>query len=151
MTSCPETRGWGFLVILKKSSELRFGPRGGQSSWAQRDEPCVCWVYELRLGRLESWPKDDVGTVSIVKIVSLSLRLEKLKVKKKVKGFVPELKKVVIISGLFVNILHIHIFYVFVFWLYNILETQQTVIKCSFTLLRRVIASYRLVKFRFSN
>ena len=36
--------------------------------------------------------------VSIVKIVSLSPRVEKLKVKKKVKRFVPELKKVVSVS-----------------------------------------------------
>ena len=41
----------------------------------------------------------DVGTVSIVKIESLSPRVEKLKVKKVNKRFVPELKKVVSVSG----------------------------------------------------
>ena len=41
----------------------------------------------------------DVGTVSIIKIVSLSPRVEKLKVKKVNKRFVPELKEVVSVSG----------------------------------------------------
>ena len=39
------------------------------------------------------------GTVSIVKIVSLFPRVEKLKVKQVNKRFIPELKRVVSVSG----------------------------------------------------
>ena len=43
----------------------------------------VSWDWTLgRPVQLGSWMKDDVGTVSIVKIVSFSPRVEKLKVKK---------------------------------------------------------------------
>ena len=46
--------------------------------WARRVE---IWLWTGQPAR--GWVKDDVGTVSIVKIVSLSPRVEKLKVKKK--------------------------------------------------------------------
>ena len=79
MTSCPEAMGLGFWVILKKSSELRSKPRGGelilksgrgQSSCVLRDAPRVV---------------GSDGTVSIVKIVCVSPRVENLKVKKVIK------------------------------------------------------------------
>ena len=54
----PGSDGPGFLVILKKSSLLRFGP--GQVQLGLQDLPRVCWVSELRFeaGRSESslWP-----------------------------------------------------------------------------------------------
>ena len=64
MTSCPEAMGWDF----EKSSSLRFEPR--------RDQ--------LGLGGAPRVVGSD-GTVSIVKIVSLSPRVENLKVKKVIK------------------------------------------------------------------
>ena len=72
----PGSDGLGFLGILKKSSELRFGPRRIQLFAAGCTR--VGWVSKLRA---------DAGpTVSIVKIVSLSLLVSKnLKVKKVIK------------------------------------------------------------------
>ena len=81
MTSCPEAMGWGFWLIFEKRNELRyeprrseliFGPGRGQSSWWLRDAPRVV---------------GSDGAVSIVKIVCLSLspRVENLKVKKVIK------------------------------------------------------------------
>ena len=92
----PGSKGLGILVIIEKKqlrsdagrSELRFGPGRGQSSCGLQDAPRVCWVSELRLwtlGRpvqLGSWLKNDVETVTIVKVVSLYPHVEKLKVKK---------------------------------------------------------------------
>ena len=51
----------------------------------------------------------DVGTVSMVKIVSLSPRVEKLKVKKVDKRFVPELKKVVSVSRIPCIRIHVYV------------------------------------------
>ena len=74
----PGSDGLGFLVILNKS-ELRFALRRGklifgawrdQSSWGLRDAPRVVGSDE---------------TVSIVKIVSLSPRVENLNLKKVIK------------------------------------------------------------------
>ena len=76
--------GLGFLGILKKSSQLRFqfrqgvlifGARRGEASWDLRDAP---WVVGLD------------GTVSIVKIVCLSLSCRKPKSQEGNKSFVPE-------------------------------------------------------------
>ena len=77
----PGSDGLGFLGILKKSSELWFGPRRVQLFAAGC--ACVGWVSELRA---------DAGrTVSIVKIVSLSLSsCWKPKSQEGNKSFVPE-------------------------------------------------------------
>ena len=121
MTSCPEAMGWEFWRFLKKavSCDLNLGEgrpvvsyrmRGafvGSVSWdlnqgegspvvssGMRDAFVGSVSWDWNLGRpvqLGSWLKDDVGTVSIVKIMSLSSRVKKLKVKKKVnKRFIPE-------------------------------------------------------------
>ena len=100
----PGSDGQGILVTFEKSSQLKFGPGKSQSSCGLRDARRVCWVSELRFWL---WAESsageltvgDVGTVSIVKIVSLSPHVEKLKVKEKLnKRFVPELPKVVSVS-----------------------------------------------------
>ena len=99
MTSCPEARGWEFRWFLKKavswdlflgeaSWDLKMGKASpvyglrdahafvGSVSWDSDSGPRV---------QLGTWLKDDVGTVSIVKIVCLPLLVsKKLKVKKKV-------------------------------------------------------------------
>ena len=73
----PGSDGLGFLVILNKSSELRFGLRRSElifRTWARpvqfvdcRMRACVGWVSELRA--------DDGRTVSIEKLcLSLSCR-----------------------------------------------------------------------------
>ena len=104
MMSCPEAMGWEFSWFLKKA-ELRFRSGRGESNCGLRDTQRVCWVISWDfdsgpINQLGGWLKDDVGTVSIVKTVSLSPRAEKLEFKKKVyKRFVPELKKVVSVSG----------------------------------------------------
>ena len=78
MTSCPEARGREFWWFLEKavSWDLNLGvgsPAEGYEMLGQ----WVCWVSELRLNSgpassAGSWLKEDVGTVSVVKIVSLS-------------------------------------------------------------------------------
>ena len=66
----------------------------GEASWfLSLGEASPVWAY----GMLRGFVGSD-GTVSIVKIVSLSPRVEKLKVKEVNKCFVPELKRVVIVS-----------------------------------------------------
>ena len=85
MTSCPEAMGWDFLVFWKKQFVEIWDrtKRVGIRIWARPVQlfaaRCarVCWVTELRA---------DAGrTVSIVKIVYLSTRVENLKVKKVIK------------------------------------------------------------------
>ena len=73
-TSCPEAMGWGFRVIFEKKA-VSWDPNLDESSW----------VYEMR----RTWWGSD-GTVSIVKIVSLSPRVEKPKSREGNKSFVPE-------------------------------------------------------------
>ena len=68
MTSCSEAMGWGFWVIFEKKTELRPESRRGQLGL--RGAPRVVW---------------SDGTVSIVKIMSVSPRVENLKVKKVIK------------------------------------------------------------------
>ena len=96
MTSCPEARGGEFWWFLKKavSWDLSLGEIGWDSDLGEAS-PVV--VYGMRCAfvgsvswdsdsgprvQLGSWLKGDVGTVSVVKIVCLSPRVEKLKVKK---------------------------------------------------------------------
>ena len=86
MTSCPEAMAWGLVGILKKNQLLEiwdWAKRVRIRIWARPVQlfaaGCtrVCRVSELRA---------DAGrTVSIVKIVSLSPRVENLKVKKVIK------------------------------------------------------------------
>ena len=80
----PGSYGLGFLVILNKSRELRFGLRLSElifgPGWGQSS-------YSL-VGALRVVGSD--GTVSIVRIVSLSPRVEKPKLKEGNKSFVPE-------------------------------------------------------------
>ena len=109
MTSCPETMGWEFWWFLKKA--VSWFLNLGEASLAGYYGMRRAFFESVQLG---SWVKDDVGTVSIVKIVCLSPRVEKLKVKKINKRFVPELKKVVSVSGF----LCIWTFYIESFWPY---------------------------------
>ena len=101
MTSCPKARGLGILVIFfffekEESWDLSLG----EASWdlklgyGMHARLLGQWVGILTLGRpvhLGSWLKDDVGTLSMVKKLSLSLslslspRVEKSKKKKKKK------------------------------------------------------------------
>ena len=83
ISSCPEAVGWDSWWFWKKavswdtnlgeaSPVVGYGMRGA-FFWGQRAEV-------LTLGRtvqLGAWPQDDVGTVRIVKIVSLSLLVSK--------------------------------------------------------------------------
>ena len=82
------SNGLGFLVILNKSSELKFEARRSELiflTWARRIQFVDCgaragvgWVSELRA--------DDGRTVSIEKLcVSLSPRVENLNLKKLIK------------------------------------------------------------------
>ena len=91
----PGSDGLGFLVILNKSSELRFELRRSElifRTWVRLVQfvdcgvrACVGWVNELRA--------DDGRTVSIEKLcVSLSPRVEYLNLKKVIKN-VPELRE----------------------------------------------------------
>ena len=103
MTSCLEAMGWEFWWFLKKvvSWDLNLGeasPAGGYGR-CRAFVGAVSWDWTLGWPvQLGSWLKDDVGTASIVKIVSLSPCVEKLKVKKTNKRFVPELKKIISVS-----------------------------------------------------
>ena len=139
MTSSPEAMGWEFWWFFKKA--VRWDLSLGETSWDSElgvASPVV--VYGMRgafVGlvswdtdsgprvQLGSWLKGDVGTVSIVKIVSLSPRVEKMKVKK-IKRFVPELKKVVGISGF----LCIWTFYISIFWIYYTSSSCYTYVIC---------------------
>ena len=87
MTSCLEAMGWEFWWFWKEavSWDLKLG-KASPVCWLR--DACtfvelVSWDSDsgprIQLG---SWLKGDVETVSIVKIVSLSPRVEKLKVKK---------------------------------------------------------------------
>ena len=69
------------VEIRSWARQLRFEAGQGKSSW---DAPCVV---------------GSDGTVSIVKIVSLSPHVEKPKSQEGNKSFVPELKKVVSVLG----------------------------------------------------
>ena len=73
----PGIDGLGFWVIFEKNSELRFERRRSESRSKAR---------RVQLG-LRDAPHvvGSDGTVSIVKIVSLSPRIENLKVKKVIK------------------------------------------------------------------
>ena len=81
MTSCPEAMGWGSWVFFKKSSQLRFEPRRVQLGLG--GEPC-----DVR----------SDGTVSILKIVCLSPRVENVKVKKVIKLSYLNQRRVVSVS-----------------------------------------------------
>ena len=90
MTSCPEAMGWGFWVVFEKKQLLEI------RTWAKRVDfesgrGQVSWVYVMHIVGSD-------GTVSIVKIVSLSPRVGKPKSQEGNKSFVPELKKVVSVS-----------------------------------------------------
>ena len=121
MTSCPEAMVWEFWWFLKKAvswdlslSEASWHSDLGEASpvvvngMRSAFVGSVSWDWTLgRPVQLGSWLKDDVGTVSIVKIVSC----RKTKSKKKVKRLVPELKKVVSASGFPCNyIFHISVY-----------------------------------------
>ena len=76
MTSSPEAMGGGFGVIFEKNA-VRWDLKLDEASW----DPNLgesSWVYEMRVVGSD-------GTVSLVKIVSLSPRVENLKVKKVIK------------------------------------------------------------------
>ena len=113
----PGSEGLGILGIFFKKA-VSWDLSLGEASWdSDLGETSPVVVYGMRrafvgsvswdwtLGRRVQqgiWLKDDVGTVSIVRIVCLSLLLSnKLKVKKVNKRFVPELKKVVSIFRYF--------------------------------------------------
>ena len=82
MTSCPEAIGWELWWFWKKNSSFRFDSGRGE---VRLDSGPGSSAGELTVG--------DEGTISIVKIVFLSPRVEKLKVKKVNKRFVPEQKE----------------------------------------------------------
>ena len=127
----PGSEGLGILVIFEKdvSWVWSWAKRVEIWSWAKRVE---IWSWTRRVqfvayGMHRVFVGSD-GTVSIVKIVSLSPRAEKLKVKKKVnKHFVPELKKVVSVSGF----LCMWTFYVSVYFTYfgSFTSHQKTLFK----------------------
>ena len=97
-----------------KLDEASWDPNLGESSW----------VYEMR----RAWWGSD-GTVSIVKLCLFSPRVEKPKSQEGNKSFVPELPRVVSISGFLMYISYIHILVLFwwlccspiVLFLYNIM------------------------------
>ena len=118
ITSCQEAMAWEFWWFLKKAVcwDLNSGEDRPAESYGMHGTfvGSVSWDWTLsRPVQLGRWLKDDVGTVSIVKIVSFTPRVEKLKVKKVNKRFVPEIKKVVSVSGF----LCIWTFYIWVFWI----------------------------------
>ena len=87
MTSCPEAIGREFRWFLKKavSWDLTLGEASPAGGYEMRGAFFGSVSWDLTQGRgspVGVWLKDDVGTVSIVKIVPLSPRVEKLKLKK---------------------------------------------------------------------
>ena len=77
----------GFLEILNKSSELRVELRRSEliiRIWARRDQ-FVDGGVRVRVGWVSVLRADDGRTVSIIKIVSLSPRVENLNLKKVIK------------------------------------------------------------------
>ena len=93
MMSCPEAMGWGFWVIFEKKHLVEIG------SWTKRVDFWT-WARPIQLwttGCLHVVGSD--GTVSIVKIGSLSPRVEKPKSQESNKSFVPELPRVISVSG----------------------------------------------------
>ena len=123
MMSCPEAIGWDSWVFWKKHLvEIWDWTKGvGIRIWAWPVQlfaagcVCVCWVSELRA---------DAGrTVSIVKIVCLSPRVENLKVKKVIKVSYLNLESRQCFAGfLYMHIFYIsvdlYILYICILWLY---------------------------------
>ena len=119
MTSYPEAMGWGFWVIFEKEQLVEIW------NWAKRVD---FWASAKpdQLG-LRDAPRvaGSDGTISIVKIVCLSLLVSKnLKVKKVIKVSYHELPRVVSVSSVFpipmhMNVLHICRFYVSVYFVYS--------------------------------
>ena len=101
MTSCPEAMGWGFWVIFEKKKQQLVEIW----SWTRR----VQWGYGMRRAFVGS-----DGTVRIVKIVCLSPRVEKPKSQEGNKSFVPDLPRIVSVSGF----LCIWTFYISVYFTY---------------------------------
>ena len=104
MTSCPEAMGWEFGDFLKKQLV---------EIWL--------WAGPVQLGPVQT--VSDIGTVSIAKIVSLSPRVEKLKVKK--------LKNVSYLSNGELSVFRIspHLYIcIVVLWLYNTCLTLSIII-----------------------
>ena len=109
--------GLGLLAILKRSSWLRFEVR-----WSEfRFDATRSGLRFLSCGRpVQLWTMGvpcvvgSDGTVSIVETVCLSPRVETPKLKEGYKSFVPELKKVVCVSGF----LCIWTFYISVYFTY---------------------------------
>ena len=97
---------------------MRFDSGRRQSSWGLRDARPVCWVRELRFWLLvgqSSWVDDCRrwrNSQHSKDCVSLS-SCRKTKTQEVNKRFVPELPRVVSVSGF----LCIWIFYIFIFWL----------------------------------
>ena len=122
-TSCPEAMGWGFGVIFEKKSRVEI------CGWTKRVDFWT-WARPAQLG-LRDAPRvvGSDGRVSIVKIVcvSLSPRIENLKVKKVIKSFVPELKKVVCVSGF----LCMWTFYVSVYFTYPYIFLSVSWLYCT--------------------
>ena len=88
----PGSDGLGFLAILKKSRELRFGLRRSElifRTWARPVQFADCRV-RARVGWVSESRADDGRTVSIEKSVCVSSRVEKPKLKEGNKSFVPE-------------------------------------------------------------
>ena len=126
MTSCPEAMGWDCWVFWKKQlvEIWDWTKRVGIRIWARPVQlftaGCahVCWVSEL-------WA--DAGrTVSIVKFVSLSPRVENLKVKKVIKvSYLNQESRQCFGIPMPINVLTYPYICIVVSWLFSITKTIQ--------------------------
>ena len=130
MTSCPEAMGWDSWVFWKKQlvEIWDWTKRVGDSNLGETSPVvcCVGWVSELRA---------DAGrTVSIVKIVSFSARVENLEVKKVIKvSYLNQESRQCFAHfriPMYVNSLHICMFHTFVSWLYYTFTVRHVIWNC---------------------
>ena len=109
----PRSNGLGILVIFEKA--VSWDLSLGEASWfLSLGEASPVGAYGMRRAFVVS-----DGTVSIVKIVSLSPRVENLKVKKVIKVLYLNYRESSVFFGIsmHMNILRICKFYIFVFWI----------------------------------
>ena len=133
--------GPGFLVILNKSSELRFGLRRSElifRTWARPVQFVDCRVRTRWLGQwVDSWRWTNS---QLRKIVSLSPRVGKPKLKEGNKSFVPEPRESSVFR-VFFGFLYVWRFYehyerlthpyicIWIFWPYATINTACKQIK----------------------
>ena len=125
MTSCPAAMGWDSQWFWKKA--VSWDLDLGEASWFFRTwqgQGSLWTVGCMRVGWVSELRADDGRTVSIEKIVSLSPRVEKPKLKKGDKSFVPEPRELSVFRVFqipmpmnIMNVLYIHIFTYSHFWI----------------------------------